>query len=65
MHGQHLQPQGYHPLVDSLSPDEITDYLQGVHALIARCAAVMPDHAAFIARSCAAPHLQARAGAAA
>jgi tryptophan halogenase len=54
MLGQHLQPQGYHPLVDTLAEDEITGYLQGVHALIARCAAVMPDHANFISRHCAA-----------
>jgi tryptophan 7-halogenase len=55
MHGQHLQPQAYHPLVDSLDEADITDYLQGVHELIGRCAQVMPDHAEFIARHCAAP----------
>jgi tryptophan halogenase len=54
MLGQHLQPRGYHPLVDTLTEDEISGYLQGVHALIARCAAVMPDHANFISRHCAA-----------
>ena len=54
MHGQHLQPQGYHPLVDSLDEAEITGYLAGVHDLIDRCADVMPGHADFIARNCAA-----------
>jgi tryptophan halogenase len=54
MHGQHLQPLSYHPLVDSLDEREIVAYLEGVHGLIARCADVMPDHATFIARHCAA-----------
>jgi tryptophan halogenase len=54
MHGQHLQPLGYHPLVDSLDEAEVAGYLKGVHDLIGRCAAVMPDHAAFIAQHCAA-----------
>ena len=55
MHGQHLQPQSYHPLVDSLDEHEIAAYLQGVHQLIGRCADVMPDHAEFVAANCAAP----------
>jgi tryptophan halogenase len=55
MHGQHLEPQAYHPLVDSLDETEIAHYLQGVHALIGRCVDVMPEHAAFIAAHCAAP----------
>jgi len=54
MHGQHLRPQGYHPLVDSLDEAEITGYLAGVHELIGRCADLMPGHADFIARNCAA-----------
>ena len=54
MHGQHLQPQGYHPLVNSLDEAEITAYPAGVHDLIGRCADVMPGHADFIARNCAA-----------
>lgn len=54
MLGQNLEPEGYHPLVDSIGEAEIAEYLSGVHALIARCADVMPDHAAFIARHCAA-----------
>lgn len=54
MHGQHLEPEGYHPLVDSLDETEISKYLEGVHDLIGRCADVMPDHAEFIAANCAA-----------
>jgi tryptophan 7-halogenase len=54
LHGQGLRAQGYHPLVDSLDEAQITEYLNGVHELIGRCAGVMPDHAAFIAQHCAA-----------
>ncbi len=55
MHGQHLRPQSYHPLVDSLAEADISEYLQGVHALISRCADAMPGHADYIAQHCAAP----------
>ncbi len=60
MHGQHLQAQGYHPLVDSLDEAEISQYLAQVHEVIQRCAGVMPDHAAFIAQHCAAGAVQRR-----
>jgi tryptophan 7-halogenase len=55
MHGQGLKAEGYHPLVDSIDESGIADYLAGVHALIERCVEVMPSHADFIARHCAAP----------
>ena len=54
MLGQHLQPRGYHPLVDSLDEKEIGAYLSGIHELMGRCADAMPDHAQFIAKHCAA-----------
>jgi tryptophan 7-halogenase len=52
MLGQNLQPQGYHPLVDSLGESEVLEYLKGLHELMQRCAGVMPDHAAFIEQHC-------------
>ena len=55
MHGQRLKARGYHPLVDAIDEPGIVDYLAGVHALIGRCAAVMPSHADFIEKYCAAP----------
>ncbi len=55
MHGQGLKARGYHPLVDAIDEPGIVDYLAGVHALIGRCAAVMPSHADFIEKYCAAP----------
>ncbi len=60
MHGQHLQPQSYHPLVDSLDGPEIEAYLAGIHDLIKRCADVMPGHADFIRQHCAAPQVSTR-----
>jgi tryptophan 7-halogenase len=54
MHGQGLRARAYHPLVDSIDAPEIHAYLQGVRELIDRCANVMPGHAEFIARHCAA-----------
>jgi tryptophan 7-halogenase len=59
MLGQHLEPKGYHPLVDSLDEAQIAGYLKDVHALIDRCANAMPDHAEFIARNCKAAPLAA------
>ena len=58
MHGQHLEARGYHPLVDSLDEAQVATYLREIHTLMARCAEVMPDHAEFIARHCAAPPAQ-------
>lgn len=57
MHGQGLRAQGYHPLVDLIGEDEIREYLEGVRGVIAKCAQVMPGHAEFIARQCAAPRM--------
>jgi tryptophan halogenase len=54
MLGQHLQPRGYHPLVDSLDEAEVAAYLGGIHELMGRCADAMPDHAQYIAKHCAA-----------
>jgi tryptophan 7-halogenase len=54
MHGQHLEAAGYHPLADCLDEAQIATYLDEVRTLISRCADVMPDHAEYIARHCAA-----------
>jgi tryptophan halogenase len=53
MHGQRLHPQGYHPLVDVHSEDEIRKHVEGVRAVIANCVRAMPTHEAYIARHCA------------
>lgn len=52
--GQGVLPQRYHPIVDLLDERECSGMVEGVRALLARAAAVMPSHAEFIARNCAA-----------
>jgi tryptophan 7-halogenase len=54
LHGQRVQPQAYHPLVDLLTEKEIADYMDEVEGVIAACVRVMPTHAKFIADNCAA-----------
>ena len=54
MHGQGLQPERHHPLVDLLSEAEILEYLGEIEEVIDKCADYMPTHAAFIAAHCAA-----------
>lgn len=53
--GQNLVPRRYHPLVDLQPEVEVAKYLESVRAVITKCVEVMPDHAAFIAKHCAAP----------
>jgi tryptophan halogenase len=54
MFGQGLRPQSYHPLVDLHTKDEITAYLSDVQTVIKKCVDVMPTHAEYIAKNCAA-----------
>jgi tryptophan 7-halogenase len=51
--GQEIEAEGHHPFADL--PDEATvvEYLRSVRDVIARCVAVMPDHADYVARHCA------------
>ena len=54
MHGQGLRPQGYNPLVDQRSPEEIAGFVEEVRQVIRHCGQAMPTHEAFIAAHCAA-----------
>jgi tryptophan halogenase len=54
MHGQGLRARSYHPLADLPAESQVEEYLASVRDIVARCVDVMPDHAAFIARHCAA-----------
>jgi tryptophan halogenase len=54
MNGQGIRPQGYHPLVDLRSEDEITAFLGDIQAVIKKCVDVMPTHAEYITKHCAA-----------
>ena len=55
MLGQGLRPEGYDPLVDVFDERAILDFLNGIEEVIGKCVDVMPAHADFIARHCAAP----------
>lgn len=54
MQGQNLVPERYHPLADLQSEADTVEYLESVRSVIAKCVDVMPDHAAYIAKNCAA-----------
>ncbi len=54
MNGQGLKPRAHHPLVNLHTEQATSEYLQGVHDVVLKCATVMPDHAAYIAEHCAA-----------
>jgi tryptophan halogenase len=52
MHGQGLRANGYHPLADAFSKDEIRAHLDQVRSVIARCVELMPTHETFLAAIC-------------
>jgi tryptophan 7-halogenase len=57
MHGQGLKPEGYHPLVDLFDEAETMDFLGNIRDVIGKCVEVMPSHADYIAKNCAAPRM--------
>ena len=57
MEGQNLTPLRHHPLAGLQSEQDTHDYLESVREVIAKCVAVMPDHAAYIAQNCAAKRM--------
>ncbi|MGG7606566.1 tryptophan halogenase family protein [Massilia sp. BKSP1R2A-1] len=52
--GQNMPIEGYHPLADTQSEEDIAEYLDSVRGVIAKCVEVMPSHDAYIAKMCAA-----------
>ncbi len=52
--GQNMPIDGYHPLADAQSDQDIAEYLESVREVIAKCVDVMPSHNDYIARMCAA-----------
>jgi tryptophan halogenase len=58
LHGQGIRPERHHPLAELLSEEEAGSFLGHVQDVVRRCVDVMPTHAQFIARHCAAPRLQ-------
>ncbi len=56
MHGQGIRPRGYHPLVDALAEQEVERRLMHIKQVIDNSVNVLPTHAEFIAKHCAAPN---------
>jgi tryptophan halogenase len=52
--GQNMPVDGYHPLVDVQPEAEIAEYMDNVRGVIAKCVGVMPDHAEYVKKFCAA-----------
>jgi tryptophan halogenase len=52
--GQNMAPDRCHPLAELVTEADTHEYLEGVREVIGKCVEVMPDHAAYIARHCAA-----------
>jgi len=54
MIGQGIVPRRWHALVDSFDEAAVAKHVEGTRRIIQNCLKVMPDHAEFIARHCAA-----------
>ncbi|MBB5014719.1 tryptophan halogenase family protein [Rehaibacterium terrae] len=54
MVGQGILPAAWHPMVELLSDEECERMVEGVRRVLENAAGVMPTHADFIARHCAA-----------
>ncbi len=59
MMGQGIEPQSWHPIAEKLSPDELDRFMAGLRESVARTAATLPDHHAYVARYCGAPEPRA------
>jgi tryptophan halogenase len=54
MIGQGIMPEAYHPFADLRPEAEVEIYVKHVEQVIAKCVRVMPTHAEYIAKHCAA-----------
>jgi tryptophan halogenase len=50
--GQGVTPQGCHPLTQALDPTQLSGFLAQLRQTVAATAAALPDHRAFIDRTC-------------
>lgn len=53
LHGQGINPQAYHPLVDTLESEQLEQYLIKIKQMINHTAASLTSHSDFIQRHCA------------
>jgi tryptophan halogenase len=52
--GQHLIPDGWHPLAGLASAEELNAFIRDIETVTQRCVAAMPTHADYIKAHCAA-----------
>ena len=52
--GQNIIPKRYHPMVDLLSDSELKEMIEGTRRVLDNSAALLPAHAEYIAKTCAA-----------
>ena len=50
--GQGVTPEGYDPIADTLTAEQVQQTLEDIRTVTARCAAAMPSHEEFIAQHC-------------
>ncbi len=50
--GQNLIPENLNPLVNLQTEADTMEYLDSVREVVQKCVAIMPEHAAYIARYC-------------
>ena len=55
LYGQGIIPEGYHPLADAMSDDEMALTIARIGALVQERVGLMPSHQAFLESCCAAP----------
>jgi tryptophan halogenase len=52
MLGQGLMPEQYHPIVDSMSDEELSNFLRGLAGNVDRLVDPLPSHQSFISKYC-------------
>jgi tryptophan halogenase len=55
MLGQGIEPQQYHPVVDVMSDEELSRFLEGIRSAVAATVAQLPTHQAYVEQYCKAP----------
>ena len=54
MMGQGIEPEGYHPMADTLEPEKLEEFLGNVRSIITQASAHLPSHTDYIKSHCAA-----------
>ncbi|MEX2124101.1 MAG: tryptophan halogenase family protein [Woeseia sp.] len=52
MLGQGIMPQQYHPIVDVMSDEDLSRFLQGIRSSVANTVAQLPGHQAYVEQYC-------------